>query len=533
MSKAGLVQNLGYAQHGRGTEFTSQGFLRPAPEFVQWLRRLEPVIVARWGKRLRKLSRSYATRPGEELIGTAGEAFAANLEAIAFGDLTRIENFINYITRLRLVAGFPLSDVQKAFELFRSIVIELLTDSGETELLVQALGPLNATLSHTIHRFSDHFQHMHERAIRSYARELEQKVRTRTRELAQSQKRYKTLVEEINDGYFVIQDERIILANQAFCQMHGARLKDVLGHWFLGFVSPEDRPRVNEAYLKALQGKPQPGQLEYIRLGCPAENGATEIKSRVVDLGQGPVTIGICRDISQRAAMEAKVREHERLAYVGQLTALLSHEIRNPLSSLKMNLQILARNLELDGFDQRRLEITVREVSRLEGILHQLLDYARPVQLNRAPLDLPGLVGSGLELLEPKLCEKAISVKQRHPGNLPRPKLDAGKMEQVLINLLLNALEAAPVGGEINIWTRNKRKPETGEVELGVRDNGPGVPADQKKHLFAPFVTSKTKGTGLGLSNVKRIVEAHGGSVSVKSRPGRGAAFILRLPWRD
>ena len=290
---------------------------------------------------------------------------------------------------------------------------------------------------------------------------------------------------------------------------------------------------MNDAYVKALQGKPQSGQLEYTRLGCPPEKAATEIKSRVVDLGQGPVTIGICRDVSQRAAMEAKVREHERLAYVGQLTALLSHEIRNPLSSLKMNLQILVRNLELDGFDQRRLEITVREVSRLEGILHQLLDYARPVQLNRAPVDLPGLVGSGLELLEPKLSERSIRIRQRHPANLPRPHLDAGKMEQVLINLLLNALEATPQGGEISIWTKTKRGSETGEVELGVRDNGPGIPKGQKRHLFAPFVTTKTKGTGLGLSNVKRIVEAHGGSVSVKSRPGRGAAFVLRLPWRD
>ena len=509
------------------------GLFRPAPEFVPWLRSMEPVIVAEWARRLQRLSRYYATRPHKELEGTAAGAFAANFEAIAYGDLTRIENFINYITKLRLGSGFPLSDVQKAFELFRSIVVELLVESGETGLLVQALQPVNAALSYTIHRFSDYFQHMHERAIRSYARELEQKVKQRTKELAESQKRYKTLVEEINDGYFVIQEERIILANQAFCLMHGARLKEVLGHWFLGFVAPEDRHRVREAYAKALKGRPLSGQLEYTRLGCPAGKGATEIKSRVVDLGQGPVIIGICRDVSRRAAMEAKVREHERLAYVGQLTALLSHEIRNPLSSLKMNLQILARNLELDGFDQRRLEITVREVSRLEGILHQLLDYARPVSLNRAPVDLPGLVGSGLELLEPKLCEKAIRVTERHPGNLPRPQLDAGKMEQVIINLLLNALEAAPEGGEISIWTKNKHGPETRTVELGVRDNGPGIAADQKRHLFAPFVTTKTKGTGLGLSNVKRIVEAHGGSVAVKSRPGRGASFILRLPWRD
>jgi PAS domain S-box-containing protein len=503
------------------------------PDFVDWLQDHEGAVTSQWARRLRHLSPFYGMRPHSELESTTTEAFAANLEAIAYGDLTRIKNFINYITGLRLGAGFPLSDVQKAFELFRSIVLESLRKSGKFDLLVLALEPLNAALSYTIHRFSDHFQRMHEEAIRSYAKELEQKVRQRTRELAGSEKRYKTLVEGINDGYFMIQKERIILANQAFCQMHGASLDKVLGRVYLNFVAPEDRPRVNRAYRQALGGKPQAGQLEYTRLGCPASQGATEIKSRVVDLGQGPVTIGICRDISRRVAMEAKVREHERLAYVGQLTALLSHEIRNPLSSLKMNLQILARNLTLDGFDQRRLEIAVHEVSRLEGILLQLLDHARPVQLNLAPVDLPGLIRSGLDLLEPKLSEKSICVSQFHPCNLPKPRLDAGKIEQVLINLFLNALEAVPPGGEIRIWTRNKKSAQNKAVELGVRDNGPGIAAGQKKHLFAPFVTSKIKGTGLGLSNVKRIVEAHGGSVAVKSRKGHGASFILRLPWRD
>jgi len=501
------------------------------PEVVEWLARQRGYIIGEWAERLAVLSPSYRKRPMQELLGTAREAFDSNLEAMATGDLTRIEHFIAYITQKRLNAGFPLSDVQKAFELFRSITIELLLRPEDQHLLPLCLPSLNACLSHTIHRFSDHFQHMHELSIRQHAENLERTVRQRTAELAESERRYKTLVNEINDGYFVIQKERIAFANRTFCRMHGAELEEVLGQPFLDFVHPEDRRAVSLAYHDALAGRSAPQQLEYRRLGCPPKRAATEIKARVVDLGQGPVTIGICRDISRRVAMEKKVREHERLAYVGHLTASLSHEIRNPLSAIKMNLQILVRRLELTGYDRRRLEISAREVERLEGILHQLLDTARPLNLRRAPVDLAALVESCLELLEPKAADKGVTIIRRQAVGLPLVNGDAGRLEQALINLLLNALEAVERGGRIVVWSRRPpRSPHL--VELGVRDNGAGVAPEQLPHLFTPFFTSKARGTGLGLSNVKRIVEAHGGEVRVKSSPGRGAAFILRLPCR-
>ncbi len=502
----------------------------PAPEFLRWLEASKKEIMQEWAQRLAALSTRYAQRPASELRYTVRQAFNAYRDALATGSPRGIEQFIDYITRKRLKTGFQLSDVQKAFGLFRTIVLGRLLEPANQHLLAGAVLPLDTCLSYTIHGFSDHFQREHDALVHGHARELERQVRERTAELADERRRYKALVEEIRDGFVVIKEGRISFANPSFCRMHGVTWTQAAGKPFLRFVAPASRPLVNAAYRAALAGEDTARCLEYHRLGCPPERAATEMKARLVDLGQGRVAIGICRDVSERQAMEAKVREHERLAYLGQLTASLSHEVRNPLSAIKMNMQILSRKLELDGFDRRRLDITVQEVMRLELIMRQLLDSARPLRLEPGPVDLAGLARACLELLEPRLKEKGVQVSQRHARDLPPALGDAGSLQQALQNLLLNALDSSPVGGKLAVWTRQGRTQGEGFLEIGVRDSGPGVAAEDLPQLFKPFFTRKPLGTGLGLVNVKRIVEAHGGSVVVRSRPGQGASFALRLP---
>ena len=507
---------------------------RPADTYVQfiaWLKAHEDEIIDQWVERLSRLSPSYRRRPTSDLYHTVTQAFRANLDALENGNLERMDGFINFITEKRLHAGFPLSDVQKAFELFRELVLARLCREELAYLLPHCVPRINACLAYTIHRFSDYFQGVHERYLRQHAHQLERQVHARTAELAESERRYKTLVDEINDGYFMLQGERIIFANQAFCQMHGAALEGVLGKAFSSFVAPDFRAQVMGALWDSLARRSEGGQLEYERAGCPAPQAATEIKYRVVDLGQGPVTIGVCRDISQRVAMEATIREHERMAYVGHVAASLSHEIRNPLSTCTLNMLVLNQKLDLDGFDRRRLEITVRELTRLEDILRQLLDLARPLSLNRRPVHLPQVVRDCLDLLASKMKAQGIRAKQHHAGGLPPLEVDPDKIEQALLNLLLNAIESVEQGGRITVWTRPVSDDQGKWAELGVHDNGPGIDPEVKENLFAPFATNKARGTGLGLSNVKRVLEAHGGRVLVKSRLGLGATFMLRLPW--
>jgi signal transduction histidine kinase len=477
---------------------------------LRWLKIETTSIIEEWVETLQTMSPSYERRPREELVGTVTEAFQANLEFLSLNRLARIERFIDFITDKRLAAGFPLSDVQKAFELFRTIVTRKLLAQRRLVLLAHSLEAINACLSFTIHRFSDHFQEMHERSIRQHAQNLELEIGIRTAELAESERRYKTLVEEINDG---TSPDR------------------VAGQPFLQFVAPEWRERLRTEYLDVRPGGPAATTIEYARLGCDPERGHTEIKAKTVDIGQGPVTIGVCRDISERVAMERKVRENERLAYVGHLTASLSHEIRNPLSSINMNLQILNDTLHLDGFDQRRLAITVREVSRLENILRQLLDLSRPVSIELGVADVHELVQDCVDLVEPKTSEKRLKIVQRYSRRLPTCKLDAKKLQQALLNLMLNAIEVTGEGSRILVFAKSIRSGGDEYLELGVRDSGPGVDPAKTSRLFDPFYTTKAQGSGLGLSNVKRIVEAHQGTVEVRSHKGPGATFVMRLPW--
>lgn len=503
----------------------------PYQLFLQWLSERRQDLIGEWVDRLASATPAYRQRTTAELFHTVTEAFDSNYEALAFERYERIDAFIDFITTKRLRAGFPLSNVQHAFELFREIVIQRLNTKDNLPMLGAALERINYCLSFTIPRFSDHFQHMHERTIQSYANNLERQVRLRTAELAESERRYKTLVNEINDGYFVIESERIVFANQAFCRMHGASLEEIIGQPFMDYVTEDCRERVLRSYRNAFKLRSDMGQIEYTRTGCPPEMAATEIRSKVVDMGHGPVTIGICRDISRRVAMEAKIREHERLAYVGHLAASLSHEIRNPLSTCTLNMQILEQKLKLSGFDKRRLEITVRELTRLEDILRQLLDLASPLSLQTTAVSMAEVARNCIDLLDAKTREKGLRLLQRHRPDTPMVQGDQAKLEQALLNLLLNAIEAVDVGGRIAVWSRLVQGQDPNMVELGVHDNGPGIDLEQRANLFTPFFTSKTRGTGLGLNNVKRITEAHQGQVLVKSRPGLGATFIMRLPW--
>jgi PAS domain S-box-containing protein len=388
---------------------------------------------------------------------------------------------------------------------------------------------LNHGLFYTITRFSDYFQAMHERQIRQYARDLEKEVEERTRELSESEAKYRILVEEINDGYFVNKNGRLIFVNRAFCEMHGYAPAEVIGRFYTDFVAHESLSGVRNLYKKRVSGREAEILYTYFRLHKNGTSRPTENKVKLISYEGKKAVAGICRDITERTEMERRIRESERLAHIGQLTTSLAHEIRNPLSAIKMNIQILSKNLRLDGNDGRRGEIIGKEVSRLERILTEMLDSAKPLRLDKESASLNEIVDSSLDVLEEKIKENGLQVSRYRSKALPLLLLDRDKIEQAIINILLNSIEALTKGCGIRVVTR-LASGNGGQIFVDVKDNGPGIHPDDYPYLFDPFFSSKKKGTGLGLYNVKKIAEAHGGDVTLLPVRGPGTHFRIALP---
>ena len=488
-------------------------------------------VIGEWVIRLHtEVGEQYSRRPVNELEKTVSSAYDANYHAIVYGDYRKLNQFITKITRLRLEAGFFLSDVQKAFEIYRAIILPLLAGEVNMEEWSDCVTKINGCLAYTIHRFSDHFQKMHERKILEQNRKLEEDVKARTSELRESELKYKTLVEEINDGYFVIQDEVIVFANRAYCEMHGYTLEEVLGEKYTRFLGPESRDKVIEIYNKSRKSRSGSGTFEYMRLHRDGRSLPTEITAKMTRYENRFSNIGICRDISKRVEMERRMRDTERMAYVGHITTSLSHEIRNPLSAVKMNLQILSKNSQLKDNDQRRINISVKEVIRLEGILAELLDFAKPVQMDCKICKVNRLISSYMELIKMRVKEEGFRTVLVLDPRVPDIEIDGEKIGQAFMNLLLNAIEASPKRGRIFVRSRYHNGKGPQKIEISVMDGGYGIPEGSAGEIFKPFFTTKSKGTGLGLANVKRIIEAHGGWIEVGNRKPSGAVFKVFLP---
>jgi signal transduction histidine kinase len=234
------------------------------------------------------------------------------------------------------------------------------------------------------------------------------------------------------------------------------------------------------------------------------------------------------------------LKERDRLASLGEMSAGLAHEIRNPLASIKAAAQELdpAHGEEID---KELLEIIASEVNRLNTVVSQFLDYARPFRGTFTALNANDCVRRATSLLQRDLGEK-VEIEIDLAEELPDVNGDAEQLQQVLINLILNAADAIQREGKIEISTRLSDRPgdsglrplagtePSSAVEIRVRDYGPGIPDGIQRNLFIPFFTTKGHGTGLGLALCQRIVQHHGGSVEVVSVEGRGATFVIRLP---
>lgn len=235
----------------------------------------------------------------------------------------------------------------------------------------------------------------------------------------------------------------------------------------------------------------------------------------------------------QRSEME--VLRNEQLAALGQLAAGVAHELRNPLTPMKMLVQAALERDDGAGLKGRQLQVVEEEIERLERSIQTFLDFARPTPLVTTQFNLVSIVEQTLELIAGRAERQGVVLRDALPVEPVDIEADSGQLRQVLLNLLLNALDAMPEGGQIAVeldvaGSQTERGAPADFARLCITDSGPGFPPELLGRIFEPFVTTKETGTGLGLSICQRIVTQHGGTIRASNRPSGGAEFVIHLP---
>jgi signal transduction histidine kinase len=240
------------------------------------------------------------------------------------------------------------------------------------------------------------------------------------------------------------------------------------------------------------------------------------------------VTGVVClfEDLSEAKAIEAERRRLDRLAALGEMSAVVAHEIRNPIAGIAAGVEYLSKNTPEGSPHRQDMAMILGEIERVNRILEDILSVARPFQLKLSSQAIPDIIEHVLHRYQSSIEKKGVHVVRRLAPGLPNVIVDRERMEQALTNLVLNAIEVMPTGGTLGIGLyANDRW-----LTTTVSDTGPGISLDVQHRIFEPFFTTKTRGTGLGLAVARRVIEEHGGVIEVSSNMGQGTKFTILLP---
>ena len=344
------------------------------------------------------------------------------------------------------------------------------------------------------------------------------------RSLAEMKTYTENVVESMADGLISVNREgKIVTLNRKAAEFFGAKENDLKNKEISRILGPDV-----EILLKA--------QKEIIRdrdLWVQHPSGARIPLSLSLaplkdEAGLEMGSVLLLRDLREIRDLQEKVRRSERLASLGRLAAGVAHEIRNPLSSIRGFAQFFQNRFKGQEKELEYASIMVREVDRLNRVITELLDFARPKEPYREPHSLATILEHSLKVLETDINRKNVAVEKEFEPNLPSILADRDQISQALFNLLLNSLESIDGKGKIRISLKKGRDPSC--LEIAIADTGRGIPPEDLGKIFEPFFSTKRKGTGLGLAIVHQIVESHGGEIEVDSREGMGTTFRMTLP---
>lgn len=338
---------------------------------------------------------------------------------------------------------------------------------------------------------------------------------------------YESLFERAPDGLIALDGSGLVAhVNRRAEVLLGRPRSDLIGRSPAGALTEPGRA----AYAALLAAPPATP----VELAVRREGGEeVVVEATACHPGEGAGALLALRDVSERKRRdEERVRERqmvraEQMAAIGQVAAGVAHELRNPLTSIKGLVQVNLREADARGVPAEDLRVIEHEVRRMERSLQTFLDFARPPRPDRRRLDLSVVVDRVYDLVGGRARKQQVRIRFSRPDGPVCVDGDQDQLQQLLLNLVLNALDAMPHGGTVETTLR---APRGGHVELLVRDTGPGIAAHILPKVFETFVSSKETGVGLGLPVSRRIADDHGGTLSAHNPAGGGACFALRLP---
>jgi len=357
-----------------------------------------------------------------------------------------------------------------------------------------------------------------------------------TQKIEESEKRYRNLFDSAADAIFVLslEDQKvgnILQANQAAAKMHGYSVDELLTMNIIDLDSPTAALGVPFRIERMLRGEWLRTEIKHRR-----RDGAefpVEISSGIFDVGGQKYILALDRDITERKQAEESLQRAQQIRIAGEMATGLAHEIKNPLAGIKATMEMFSHEAYFPEEDRVILNKVIDEIKRIEYLMKSLLNFARPPKPNFVRTDVNTVLETviGAVLKDPAFARDeahAIHLVRNYGSLLPEASADPMQLQQIFMNLLLNAADAMPNGGTLTLETMHDLPSQM--LRITISDTGTGIDAAVISNIFQPFFTTKAKGTGLGLAITKRLVEEHEGQISIESKAGGGAQFTIRIP---
>jgi signal transduction histidine kinase len=355
---------------------------------------------------------------------------------------------------------------------------------------------------------------------------LEKQVEKRTAELFESKRKLEGLFNGITD-LISVQDGNynILMANDAASHILQLPPDGIIGKKCYEIYCNEERPCKNCPIRKSKRTN-EPAYSEVRHQGeilhlytYPIVNDRGELES-VIEFG---------KIVTKEKVLEEQLLQSAKLASLGELASTVAHEVRNPLAGIKTGVQFIEKRVKEQNEAGEVYRMILTEIYRLEEVVDKFLSFARPSKSVLRDMKIQDVIEKSISIADERIKKQNVTLKRKYDENLPASPVDEKQIEQVFLNLVINALQAMPDGGTLFLKTYRLDN----SIHIEISDTGAGIPRDKLQDIFDPFFTTRAQGTGLGLSITKRIIEEHKGAIRVDSEEGRGTTFTLELPVDD